>query len=215
MTQLDISPADFADFEAQLSGGLALDPSAQDLLFLQAQTANAFTDAPVTDAQIKAIYDLIKWGPTGMNSQPLRIVLVRSPEARKRLVQRMAPGNRAKTLAAPLVAVLATDLDFHDELPKTFPVFPGARDAYADEERRSRAAYSSALLQAGYFIVGVRAAGLAAGPMEGYDAEGIEADFFPDGRHRVLLVVNLGQPSDQAFRPRQPRLDYDEVVTAV
>ena len=102
-----------------------------------------------------------------MNSQPLRIVLVRSPEARERLVQHMAPGNRARTLAAPLVAVLATDLDFHDESHRTFPVFPGARDAYADEERRTRAAYSSALLQAGYFIVGVRAAGLAAGPMEG------------------------------------------------
>ena len=125
-------------FEAQLSGGLALDPSAQDLLFLQAQTANAFTDAPVTDAQIKAIYDLIKWGPTGMNSQPLRIVLIRSPEARERLVQRMAPGNRAKTLAAPLVAVLAADLDFHDELPKTFPVFPGARDAMPTRNDASR-----------------------------------------------------------------------------
>ena len=214
MTQLDLSPADLAALEAQL-GSLVLDPSAQDLLFLQAQTANAFTDAPVSDAQTRAIYDLIKWGPTGMNSQPLRIVLVRSPEARERLVQHMAPGNRARTLAAPLTAVLATDLDFHDELHRTFPVFPGAREAYADEERRTRAAYSSALLQTGYFIVGVRAAGLAAGPMEGYDADAIEAEFFPGGRHRVLLVVNLGQPSDQAFRPRQPRLDYEDVVTAV
>jgi 3-hydroxypropanoate dehydrogenase len=158
---------------------------------------------------------LIKWGPTGMNGQPLRIVLVRSPEARERLVQHMAPGNRARTLASPLVAVLATDLDFHDELHRTFPVFPGARDAYADEERRIRAAYSSGLLQAGYFIVGVRAAGLAAGPMEGYDADALEAEFFPDGRHKVLLVVNLGQPSDQAFRPRQPRLDYEDVVTTI
>ena len=214
MTQLDLSPTALAALEAQL-GSLALDPSAQDLLFLQAQTANAFTDAPVSDAQTRAIYDLIKWGPTGMNSQPLRIVLVRSPEARERLVQHMAPGNRARTLAAPLVAVLATDLDFHDELHRTFPVFAGARDAYADEEHRTRAAYTSALLQAGYFIVGVRAAGLAAGPMGGYDADAIEAEFFPDGRHRVLLVVNLGQPSDQAFRPRQPRLEYEDVVTAV
>jgi nitroreductase len=214
VTQLDLSPADLATLEAQL-GSLALDPSAQDLLFLQAQTANDFTDAPVSDAQTRAIYDLIKWGPTGMNSQPLRIVLVRSPEARERLVQHMAPGNQARTLAAPLVAVLATDLDFHDEFHRTFPVFPGARDAYADEEPRTRAAYTSALLQAGYFIVGVRAAGLAAGPMGGYDADAIEREFFPDGRHRVLLVVNLGQPSDQAFRPRQPRLDYEDVVTAV
>jgi 3-hydroxypropanoate dehydrogenase len=214
VTQLDLSPADLATLEAQL-GSLALDPSAQDLLFLQAQTANDFTDAPVSDAQTRAIYDLIKWGPTGMNSQPLRIVLVRSPEARERLVQHMAPGNQARTLAAPLVAVLATDLDFHNEFHRTFPVFPGARDAYADEEPRTRAAYTSALLQAGYFIVGVRAAGLAAGPMGGYDADAIEREFFPDGRHRVLLVVNLGQPSDQAFRPRQPRLDYEDVVTAV
>lgn len=214
MTQLDLSPADLGALNAQL-GGLALEPSAQDLLFLQAQTANDFTDAPVNEAQTRAIYDLIKWGPTAMNSQPLRIVLVRSAEARERLVQHLTPGNRAKTLAAPLVAVLATDLDFHDEFHRTFPVFPRARDAYADEDRRARAAYSSALLQAGYFIVGVRAAGLAAGPMQGYDAEAIEAEFFPDGRHRVLLVVNLGQPSGRAFRPRQPRLDYEDVVTAV
>jgi nitroreductase len=214
VTELDVSPTDLAALEAQF-GSLALHPSAQDLLFLQAQTANDFTDAPVSDAQTRAIYDLIKWGPTGMNSQPLRIVLVRSPEARERLVQHMAPGNRARTLASPLVALLATDLDFHDELHRTFPVFPGARDAYADEERRIRAAYSSGLLQAGYFIVGVRAAGLAAGPMEGYDADALEAEFFPDGRHKVLLVVNLGQPSDQAFRPRQPRLDYEDVVTTI
>jgi 3-hydroxypropanoate dehydrogenase len=142
-------------------------------------------------------------------------VLVRSPEARERLVRHLSPGNRARTMSAPLVALLAVDVDFHDELPTISPAMTGAREAYADETRRIRAATNSALLQIGYFIVGVRAAGLAAGPMEGFDATGVDQEFFPDGRHRTLLVMNLGYPAVDAYKPRQPRLDYDEVVTIV
>ena len=139
MTQL-IEPSDFAQLEAEFND-LELSIDAQNLLFREAHTANAFTDAPVTDEQIRAVYDLAKWGPTAMNSQPLRVVLVRSPEARDRLVRHMAAGNAAKTKAAPLVAVLAADYDFHDEFPRTFPVFPGARDAFClgdDDTLRQR-----------------------------------------------------------------------------
>ena len=214
MTQLEISPTVLAEYDFDFDADLAIGPDVADLLFRDAHTANAFTDAPVSDAQLRAIYDLIKWGPTAMNTQPLRVALVQSGEARERLVAHMAEGNKAKTLAAPLVAVLAADLDFHDEMHKTFPVFPGAADAFADEAMRTSAATLNASLQIGYFIVGVRAAGLAAGPMGGFDADGVSQEFFPDGRHRAMLVVNIGQPSDEAFRPRQPRLDYDEVVTA-
>jgi len=214
MTLLAETPTTLDGLEADLSA-LALPLEAQDLLFREARTANAFTDEPVTDEQLRAVYDLAKWGPTAMNSQPLRIVVVRSPEARARLVEQMSEGNRGKTAAAPVVAVLAADHDFHDEFHKTFPVFPGARDAYADEAARIGAAHLSAGLQIGYFIIGVRAAGLAAGPMGGFDAAGVAREFFPDGRHQPLLVVNIGQPSDEAFRPRQPRLDFEDVVTTV
>src|SRR5256885_1895699 len=100
---------------------LSLEESAQDLLFRSARTANAFTDEPVTDDQVRAIYDLVKWGPTSMNQQPLRVLLVRSLEGRERLLPHMAEGNRAKTGSAPLTAILAADIDFHENLPRVFP----------------------------------------------------------------------------------------------
>jgi 3-hydroxypropanoate dehydrogenase len=151
-----------------------------------------------------------------MNNQPLRIVLVRSEEARARLLACMGEGNRAKTASAPLVAILAADLDFHDELPKTFPHFPGARDLFAgNEEGREQAAKLNAALQIGYFTMGVRAAGLAAGPMTGLDAAAVDREFFPDGRHRTMVVMNIGKPGEDAWMQRLPRLDYDEVVSAV
>ncbi|PWI43888.1 malonic semialdehyde reductase [Streptomyces sp. ICBB 8177] len=195
---------------------LILDPAAQDLLFREAHTANTFTDEPVTDEQVKAVYDLVKYAPTAFNQSPLRVVLVRSAEARERLLGHMSEGNRAKTAAAPLTAILAADNEFHEELPKLFPHFPQAKDAFfAERAVRERSAAFNAALQVGYFIVGVRAAGLAAGPMTGYDAEGVNKEFFADGEHSVLAVVNIGKPGDDAFRPRSPRLEYDEVVTTV
>ncbi|MGP4084869.1 malonic semialdehyde reductase [Streptomyces sp. KR55] len=194
---------------------LALDPAAQDLLFREARTANTFTDEPVTDDRIEAIYDLVKYGPTSMNQQPLRIVLVRSAEARERLVEHLSEGNRKKTAAAPLVAVLAADNEFHEELPSQFPHFPQAKDLFAERAVRERSARLNALLQVGYFIIGVRAAGLAAGPMTGFDAEGIDKEFFSNGEHSVLAVVNIGMPGENAWFPRSPRLTYAQVVTTV
>ncbi|MFE3496565.1 malonic semialdehyde reductase [Streptomyces sp. NPDC059175] len=194
---------------------LALDPTAQDLLFREARTANAFTDEPVTDEQVQAIYDLVKYGPTAFNQSPMRVVLVRSEEARGRLVQHMAEGNRAKTAAAPLVAILAADNEFHQELPALFPHFPQAKDVFfAERPARERSALLNAALQAAYFIVGVRAAGLAAGPMTGVDFAGVQKEFLDDD-HTPLMVVNIGKPGEDAWFPRSPRLAYDEVVTTV
>ncbi|PKV87607.1 malonic semialdehyde reductase [Streptomyces sp. TLI_146] len=194
---------------------LALDPAAQDLLFREARTANTFTDEPVSEEQVQAIYDLVKFGPTAFNQTPLRIVLVRSAEARERLVAHMAEGNRAKTAAAPLVAILAADNEFHEELPTLFPAFPQAKDVFFSERpTRENAAGLNAALQAAYFIVGVRAAGLAAGPMTGFDGAGIQKEFL-DGDHTPLMVVNIGKPGEDASYPRSPRLAYDEVVTTV
>lgn len=212
MTDLDYSP-DLSGYEQEFSP-LAVPDEVADLLFRQARTAYAFSDESVRDEQVRAVYDLLKWGPTAMNSQPLRIVLVRSPEARARLVEHMSGGNKDRVGAAPLVALLASDVDFHDELPRVFPAAPGARDLFAaDEQARAAAAHTSAVLQAGYFLLAARAAGLVAGPMAGFDADAVSREFFPDGRHRVFLVVNLGHPAENSFRPRQPRLGYDEVVT--
>ena len=191
---------------------LALSPEAQSLLFRDARTANAFTDEPVTDEQVAAIYDLVKYAPTAMNTQPLRIVLVRDGEPRERLLKHMADGNRDKTANAPLVAILAAATDFHEHLPRTFPHFAGARDLFADDSAREEAARFNATLQAGYFFLGVRAAGLAAGPMGGFDAAGVDADFFADSTLKSLVVVNIGRPAENAWFDRLPRLEHDEVV---
>ncbi|MFJ9610238.1 malonic semialdehyde reductase [Kitasatospora sp. NPDC101176] len=195
---------------------LVLDAAAQDLLFREARTANTFTDEPVSEEQVQAIYDLVKFGPTAFNQQPLRVVLVRSTEGRERLVQHLADGNKAKTAAAPLVAILAVDNEFHEELPTQLPHFPQAKDVFFSERSvREQSATLNGALQAAYFIIGVRAAGLAAGPMTGFDAEGINKEFFGDGEHSVLAVVNIGKPGDDAWFARSPRLAYDQVVTTV
>ncbi|MGW7606690.1 malonic semialdehyde reductase [Streptomyces sp. NPDC054766] len=194
---------------------LVLDPTAQDLLFREARTANTFTDEPVTDEQVQAIYDLVKYGPTAFNQSPLRITLVRSPEARERLVQHLAEGNQAKTAAAPLVAILAADNEFHEELPTLLPHFPAAKDLFFSERPvREGAAAMNAALQAAYFIIGVRAAGLAAGPMTGADLAGIQKEFLDDD-HTPLMIVNIGKPGEDAWFPRSPRLDADQVITTV
>ena len=169
----------------------------------------------MSDEQIRAIYDLVKYAPTAMNAQPLRVVLIRSDDARERLVKHMSEGNREKTAAAPLVAVLAADTGFHEHLPAVFPHVPGLRDNFTDESVREHVSRFNAGLQVGYFLIGVRAAGLAAGPMTGFDAEGLDADLFPDGRLRSMVVVNIGRPGDAAWRDRLPRLGYDEVVTSL
>jgi 3-hydroxypropanoate dehydrogenase len=194
---------------------LALSADGQDLLFRSARTANSFTSEEVSEAQVQAIYDLVQYGPTHMNAQPLRVVLLRSASARERLLPHLGEGNRAKTAAAPLVAVLAYDVDFHDNLPTVFPHFPGARDVFGEEELRHRVGRDNAYLQAGYFLLGIRAAGLAAGPMGGYDAAGLDAELFPEGRTKSVMVVNIGKPGPDAWFDRLPRLAYDEVVSVL
>jgi 3-hydroxypropanoate dehydrogenase len=190
VTDIANPSTDLTEFEQDLAGVLLIDAETQDLLFREARTPQHFTDAPVSDATMRAVYDLVKWGPTSRNGQPLRVVLVRSGEAQARLLPHLSPRNRAKADAAPLTALLAVE--------------SGTADAEA-----------SGWLQAGYFLIGVRAAGLAALPMGGFNAAGVDREFFPDGSHHTLLVMNLGYATQEAYRPRQPRLDYDEVVSTV
>ncbi|MFR9674379.1 malonic semialdehyde reductase [Streptomyces sp. TR06-5] len=195
---------------------LVLDTAAQDLLFREAHTAGTFTDEPVTEEQIAAVYDLVKLAPTAFNQSPMRITLVRSPEARERLVAHMAEGNRPKTATAPLTAVLSVDLDFHERLPELFPAVPGLKDGvFAEEAARESAGTFNAALQAGYFLLGIRAAGLAAGPMTGFDKAGVDKEFFGDGRQKSLMVVNIGRPGEGAYKPRGPRLSADEAITTL
>ena len=194
---------------------LALSADAQDLLFREARTANAFTDEPVSSETVRAIYDLVKYAPTSMNNQPLRVALIESDGAREQLLKHMAEGNREKTARAPLAAVLAADTEFHENLPRVFPHFPQAKEMFTDAAAREQVARLNASLQVGYFLLGVRAAGLAAGPMSGFDADGLDADLFADRPWKSLVVVNIGRPADNAWAERLPRLEHDEVFTSL
>ncbi|GIE76317.1 putative NADH dehydrogenase/NAD(P)H nitroreductase [Actinoplanes philippinensis] len=191
-----------------------LSPDARHAMFTGARTANTFDDTPVTDAELTRIWELARWAPTAANSQPLRVLFVRAGEGRERLVKHMDEGNRAKTGSAPAVAVLAADTRFHEHIPAVLPYKPQLKDTFAGNDAlRSGTASFNATLQAGYFILAVRAEGLAAGPMGGFDAAGMDAEFFPDGRFHSILVVNIGHPGKDAWRPRLPRLAHDDVVS--
>lgn len=193
-----------------------LDDAGRALLFTDARTANSFAPTEVTDAELAAVWDLARWAPSAANSQPLRVLYVRTPEGRARLLDNMSGGNRAKTASAPAVAVLAMDTRFHDHLPTVLPFRPQLRDVFeGDAEMRTTTATFNSALQAGYFVLAVRAQGLAAGPMAGFDRAGVDAEFFPDGRWTSILVVNIGHPGADPWFDRLPRLDHSEVLTWV
>lgn len=190
-----------------------LDETGRALMFTQARTANSFAPTPVSDAELAEIWELAKWPPTAANTQPLRVAYVRAGEGRERLLRHMNEGNRAKTAAAPAVAVLAVDTEFYERTPELLPFRPEYRDVFAaDAELAARTSGFSATLQAGYFIMAVRAVGLAAGPMAGFDAEALDADFFPDGQWKSILVVNIGHPGENPWFGRLPRLSHDDVI---
>jgi 3-hydroxypropanoate dehydrogenase len=190
-----------------------LDAAGRALLFTGARTVNNFANTPVTDEELAEIWDLAKWGPSAANSQPLRVHYVRTVEGRQRLVEHMNEGNKAKTLTAPAVAILALDSQFHEHIPTVLPFRPELREVFAanDEMRTNTGRFSSAM-QAGYFVLAVRALGLAAGPMGGFDAAALDADFFPDGRWKSILVVNIGHPGPDPYFERLPRLGQSDVV---
>lgn len=190
-----------------------LDARGREIVFTHARTVNSFADTPVSDEQLRDIWELTRFTPTMANTQPMRVVFVRTPEGKDRLVRHMAEGNRDKTASAPVTAIVAYDRNWHEEIPNVFPIRPEMRDHFAaDEAARHGAGTFSAALQAGAFILAVRAAGLAAGPMAGYDKDGIDAEFFPAGDWTTLMVVNIGHPGENPFFERLPRVDVDKAV---
>lgn len=190
-----------------------VDESALAALFTSARTANTFAPTPVSDQQLTDIWELARWAPTGANTQPLRVVFVRTESGRQRLMAHMNEGNKAKTTSAPAVAILAVDTRFHEHMGTLLPFKPELGQLYATNDAvRSSTAQLNAALQAGYFILAIRARGLAAGPMSGFDAAALDTDFFPDGRWRSLLVVNIGYLGKDPWFNRLPRLDHPECL---
>ncbi|MEV6341863.1 malonic semialdehyde reductase [Actinoplanes sp. NPDC051851] len=191
----------------------SLDAASRALLFTDARTTSNFSATPVTDEELKEIWELAKWPPTQANTQPLRVLYVRTADGKARLIKHLNEGNRAKSESAPVVAVLALDTQFHEFIPEVFPHGAGLKDVFeGNTAKRISDGTFSAALQAGYFILAARSIGLFAGPMTGFDKAGVDAEFFPDGRFRSLAVVNLGHPGENPWRDRLPRLSPDTAV---
>jgi 3-hydroxypropanoate dehydrogenase len=198
------------------TGPFVLDDATLDVLFREARSVNAFSDEPVSADQVRDVFELVKLGPTMMNIQPMRLLLVEKGAGRDRLVPHMVEGNRAKAASAPLVAVIAADTDFHTTMDVHFPHKPGIGDMFAaDDANRAEIARYNTALQTGYFIVGVRAAGLHAGPVGGFDGAGIDAEFFAGTSWRTQLVVNIGHPGENPWFDRLPRISADDAVRTV
>lgn len=190
----------------------ALTEAALAQLFTEARTRNAFSDRPVAPDLLHELYDLTKFGPTQANSTPARFLFITSPEAKARLAPHMSDGNREKTLQAPVNVVVAYDNDFHEYMPQLFPHNPGAKDWFGDTEARKVPGVLNSSLQAGYFMIAARALGLDVGPMIGFDAAGVKAEFLADTTWVPSFVINLGYGTDENLYPRSPRLDFDTAV---
>lgn len=188
-----------------------LDAATLNTLFADARTHNVWLDRPVEDALLQRLYELARMGPTSMNTQPLRLVFVKSPEAKQRLLPALAAGNVDKTMSAPVTAIVAYDSRFHEQMHKLFP----ARDVKPmfqamPEENVRKMAHMNSSLQGGYLIVAARGLGLDCGPMAGFDNAKVDETFFPDGQWKSNFLLNLGYGDAARLHPRGPRLDFAE-----
>jgi nitroreductase len=189
-----------------------LDDAGQDLIFRQARTHNAWTDQPITDAQIHEIYELMKFGPTSANGSPGRFVWLRSDEAKARIKPFLSQGNY-KALAASAIVIVAHDLDWHEQLPILFPHAPGAKDWYANDDARAVHALRNGALQGAYLMIAARALGLNVGPMSGFDNAGVDKEFFDGTRGRSNFIAAVGYGTTENMFPRGPRLPFEQVNT--
>jgi 3-hydroxypropanoate dehydrogenase len=191
---------------------LGVDDQSLDKLFREARTHNGWLDRPVPKYLLEQAVDLAKMGPTALNTSPMRIAFVTSEAGKERLRPTLSPGNVDKTMAAPVTAILAHDLAFYELLPRLFPHMD-AQAMFADNPKlAAEAALQNATLQAAYFILAVRAVGLDAGPMGGFDKAKIDEAFFVGSNLRSNLLVNIGYGDKTKLFPRSPRLDADEIA---
>ncbi len=184
----------------------SLDQTALSQLFTDARTHNSWQTKIVTD-------ELLKFAPTSVNCNPARILFIKSPEAKERLLACLTPGNLEKTRTAPVTAIIGMDLDFYEQLPKLFPHVDAkswfvGKDAYIEST-----AFRNSALQGAYLIMAVRALGLDCGAMSGFDVDKVNAEFFPGGRVKVNFLLNIGYGNSASLMPRQPRPSFTEACT--
>jgi 3-hydroxypropanoate dehydrogenase len=189
-----------------------LAPEAMAQLFTAARTHNGWLDREVPDHLLELALDYAKWGPTSANCSPMRVVFVRSPEAKARLEPALSPGNHDKTMAAPATAIIAYELNFPELLPHLYPA-TDARSWFAGNDALiEETAIRNGTLQAGYFLLALRAVGLDAGPMSGFDKARVDAEFFAETTLRSNFLINIGYGDASRLYPRGPRLAFDEMA---
>ncbi len=180
-------------------------------IFYEALTHNKWHDKKVTEELLEEVYNLMRLGPTSANCSPLRILFLKSKEAKERLKPHLDPGNLAKTMVAPVTALLAYDLQFYENLPHLFP-FANAKPWYEGKQKfAEETAFRNSSLQGAYFIISARSCGLDCGPMSGFSREGVDQEFFPEGRFKSNFLCNLGYGDPAGLPgPRAPRLSFDD-----
>jgi 3-hydroxypropanoate dehydrogenase len=189
-----------------------LNDTALDQLFRAARTQNTFQDRPVQEAQLHALYELLKWGPTSANMSPARFVFVKSPEAKEKLRPTLSEGNLAKTMAAPVTVIVGYDEDFHEKLPYLFPHTDAKAWFDGPRENRHAAAFRNGTLQGAYLILAARSLGLDTGPMSGFDNAKVDEAFFAGTAIKSNFLVNLGYGDSGGVFARSPRLSFDEAA---
>ncbi len=192
-----------------------LSPEAMAQLFTAARTHNGWLDKEVSDDLLELALDYAKWGPTSANCSPMRILFVRTPEAKQRLAPAMSPGNLEKTMAAPATAIIAYDLDFPELLPLLYPAADARSWFVGNEALIEETAFRNGSLQAGYFILALRAVGLDAGPMSGFDKAKVDAEFFAGTRIRSNFLINIGFGDKAKLYPRGPRLAFEDMAKII
>lgn len=193
----------------------ALPTATFDQIFFDARTHNAWKDQPVSDELLVRLVDTMKMAPTSVNCSPARIIFVKSPEAKARLKPHLMEGNVAKTMAAPVTAIVATDFQFFEHLPKLFP-HTDARAWFVGKKPFADAtAVRNGTLQGGYLILAARALGLDCGPMSGFNNDGVDAAFFAGTETKSNFLCNLGYGDPAGLHPRSPRFAFDEMAKIV
>jgi 3-hydroxypropanoate dehydrogenase len=191
---------------------MVLDDTALDTLFRNARTHEAFADTPVTDETLRAVYELVKLGPTSGNCSPGRFLAISTPEAKEKLRPSLSLGNLEKTMAAPLTIVVAYDPFFHNKLPELYPA-ADLKGWYAgNPDLMEETGFRNSTLQGGYFLLAARALGLACGPMSGFDRAKVDRAFFSSNSWKSNFLINLGYPKDEELPARLPRLTYEQAV---
>jgi len=183
-------------------------------LFLDARTHNAWLDTPVPDTVLREIYDILKFGPTSMNTQPMRLLFLRTTAAKQRLRPHLAPPNVDKTMTSPVTAIVAHDLAFHEHLPRLFPHRPNAKDMFEGKlPLIEMTSFRNGSLQGAYLIIAARALGLDCGPMSGFDNVGVDVEFFAGTQVKSNFLCNLGYGDHSQVFGRAPRFDFASVCT--